>query len=214
MKTCENCKTKHSGEYGSGRFCSTKCSRGFSTKAKRKEINKRVSETLLKPRLIKKCVCCCKDFEVKKQKQKNCSVKCSNTERWKDNDYKAKMSIIASRTAYEKHTNPDIIFGWRTRTKFKMSYPEKIAHGVLKDFGIEFEYEYPFHPYFIDFAILKYKIAIEIDGKQHELPERMEKDKKKDSLLLSKGWIVYRIKYPSENIKETILSIMASIPSA
>lgn len=43
---CENCKTKHDGSYGSGRFCSCKCARGFSTKAKRKEINKKVSKSL------------------------------------------------------------------------------------------------------------------------------------------------------------------------
>jgi len=48
MRTCENCGDVHSGEYGSGRFCSTKCSRGFSTKSKREEINEKVSETLSK----------------------------------------------------------------------------------------------------------------------------------------------------------------------
>lgn len=46
MKTCENCGREHDGSYGSGRFCSTKCSRGFSTKAKRQEINEKVSKKL------------------------------------------------------------------------------------------------------------------------------------------------------------------------
>lgn len=46
MNNCENCKKEHSGEYGSGRFCSCKCARGFSTKAKRIEINEKVSKTL------------------------------------------------------------------------------------------------------------------------------------------------------------------------
>jgi len=46
MKTCENCGSDHEGKYGSGRFCSTKCSRGFSTKAKRSEINEKVSKKL------------------------------------------------------------------------------------------------------------------------------------------------------------------------
>ena len=46
MKHCENCSNEHEGTYGSGRFCSNKCSRGFSTKAKRTEINERVSKTL------------------------------------------------------------------------------------------------------------------------------------------------------------------------
>lgn len=43
---CENCSADHDGKYGSGRFCSQKCSRGFSTKAKRVEINQKVSNSL------------------------------------------------------------------------------------------------------------------------------------------------------------------------
>ena len=43
---CENCKSIHDGTFGSGRFCSIKCSRGFSTKAKREEINEKVSSKL------------------------------------------------------------------------------------------------------------------------------------------------------------------------
>jgi len=41
---CENCEKEHDGSYGSGRFCDTKCARGFSTKNKRSEINKKVSK--------------------------------------------------------------------------------------------------------------------------------------------------------------------------
>ena len=40
---CENCSKEHDGSYGSGRFCSSKCARGFSTKEKRDEINRKVS---------------------------------------------------------------------------------------------------------------------------------------------------------------------------
>jgi Zn finger protein HypA/HybF involved in hydrogenase expression len=43
---CENCQNDHNGEYGSGRFCSSKCSRCFSTKINREKINKKVSNTL------------------------------------------------------------------------------------------------------------------------------------------------------------------------
>lgn len=43
---CENCEAEHDGEYGSGRFCSSKCAKGFSTKSKRDEINKKVSDAL------------------------------------------------------------------------------------------------------------------------------------------------------------------------
>jgi len=43
---CENCQDEHEGTYGSGRFCSSKCARGFSTKEKRSLINEKVSITL------------------------------------------------------------------------------------------------------------------------------------------------------------------------
>jgi hypothetical protein len=46
MKKCENCNEDHNGSYGSGRFCSSECARGFSTKAKRSEINIQVSKKL------------------------------------------------------------------------------------------------------------------------------------------------------------------------
>lgn len=43
---CENCGKDHDGSYGSGRFCSVKCAKGFATKNKREEINKKVSKSL------------------------------------------------------------------------------------------------------------------------------------------------------------------------
>lgn len=52
---CEACSNEHSGSFGSGRFCSVKCARGFSTKAKRAEINVRVGVKLRKIKLCKDC---------------------------------------------------------------------------------------------------------------------------------------------------------------
>lgn len=43
---CELCLSVIIERFGSGRFCSKKCSRSFSTKDKRVEINKKVSESL------------------------------------------------------------------------------------------------------------------------------------------------------------------------
>ena len=43
---CENCENVHKCDYGSGRFCSSKCARGFSTKNKREEINDKVSKKI------------------------------------------------------------------------------------------------------------------------------------------------------------------------
>ena len=51
---CENCDIDHIKVYGSGRFCSLKCARSFSTKNKRQEINEKVSRQLKgKPSILK-----------------------------------------------------------------------------------------------------------------------------------------------------------------
>jgi hypothetical protein len=43
---CENCTCAHDGSYASGRFCSERCARSFSSKNKRLEINKKISQKL------------------------------------------------------------------------------------------------------------------------------------------------------------------------
>ncbi|MFW6233491.1 MAG: hypothetical protein ACOC3Z_02410 [Nanoarchaeota archaeon] len=87
MFVCENCEIHHDGNYGSGRFCSIKCARSYSTKTKRLEINSKISKTLLgkkslnkKPNIIKICKYCGITFDVTQtyKHQKFCSKKCSN----------------------------------------------------------------------------------------------------------------------------------------
>lgn len=44
---CEHCDSKHQGEYGSGRFCSSKCARSYSTSLNRDVINEKTRTTIL-----------------------------------------------------------------------------------------------------------------------------------------------------------------------
>jgi hypothetical protein len=41
--TCQYCSCEHDGTYGSGRFCRKFCAAGFATRARRAEINAKVS---------------------------------------------------------------------------------------------------------------------------------------------------------------------------
>lgn len=105
---CENCNKEHVNKYGSGRFCSAKCARGFSTKEKRKEINRKVSKKLRgkyygKPVEYVEIVCafCKKPFRTKysDRKRKCCSRKCAITPgqyHWKVKD-SSKMGGLRDR---------------------------------------------------------------------------------------------------------------------
>ena len=78
---CEACSTAHDGTYGSGRFCSVKCSRGFATMNKRKEINQKVSEALKQDKKFDSKVCptCQETFNVEWRRRNYrtfCSRKC------------------------------------------------------------------------------------------------------------------------------------------
>lgn len=101
IKICENCNSEHNGNYGSGRFCSTICARGFSTKNKRKEINEKISKSLIGSghsdvKII--CTECKTEFEViwKKRNQKYCSFNCAKNGRLKNPSYleKNRQNII------------------------------------------------------------------------------------------------------------------------
>jgi very-short-patch-repair endonuclease len=83
---------------------------------------------------------------------------------------------------------------WRQKN---MSYPEKCFKKILEDNKLNEKYliyrEYSVFPYFIDFAFVDEKIAVEIDGSQHLEENRKKKDIEKDKLLKSNGWRIIRI---------------------
>jgi len=55
MSQCELCKNHHDLSYGSGRFCSQKCARAFSTSKDKEKIYKKVSRALSSIRRCKTC---------------------------------------------------------------------------------------------------------------------------------------------------------------
>lgn len=103
-----------------------------------------------------------------------------------------KKKMREKRLAWMK-ANPEKT-AWRLKN---MSYPEKCFQKILEDNGLDKKYliyrEYPVFPYFIDFAFVNEKIAVEIDGSQHLEEDRKKRDEEKDKLLISNGWKVLRI---------------------
>ena len=187
---CENCNKEHDGSYGSGRFCSSKCARAFSTKIKRKEINEKVSLKLKKnPDYF------CKDCG-KKLIKKTITGYCSNCYLTKYNkvfstEVRTKISKAnKGRSRWNIHRN-------------QISYAERFWKKVLENNKIDFKREVAIkqadeqHCYFLDFVIGN--IDLEIDGKQHKDADRIISDTKRDEYLTSLGFKVYRIEWNEIN---------------
>jgi very-short-patch-repair endonuclease len=70
--------------------------------------------------------------------------------------------------------------------------------------GLEYEIQYSgVAPWIIDFAFPGYKLAVEADGDYwHSLDNVIEKDKRKDSDLNSKGWTIIHLS--ESDIKQSI----------
>lgn len=86
---------------------------------------------------------------------------------------------------------------WSSRSNCKRSYAEEwlknILHNELNDYS--FKEEFHVGRWFMDFAWPDKMIYIEIDGEQHEWPERILNDIEKDSYYKSIGWKGLRLKW-------------------
>ena len=178
---CENCLNQHDGIYGSGRFCSSICSRSFSTKYKRKEINEKISKKLLgtgnKPIVII-CKNCNNKFEVKWKfrNQLFCSNKCSLS----NQETKAKISEkkkIECLDIKERLRLKEIGriggFGKKGITKNGTKYQsnlEKLCFEYLENNKILFEphKSLPGSSKISDLYIIHLNLWIEIDGINRE----------------------------------------------
>ena len=84
MKTCEICQIPIEGKYGTGRFCSRKCSCTYSSRLNRLEKNKKIKESLSLSRPLqfveKSCLYCETTFQKSwgRRNQKFCSKQCSS----------------------------------------------------------------------------------------------------------------------------------------
>jgi hypothetical protein len=65
--------------------------------------------------------------------------------------------------------------------------------------------------YKVDIGHPETKLAIEVDGRSHQMRERQEQDRKKESILSGLGWTVLRFK--NEEVKESLAACVAMVTS-
>lgn len=156
------------------------------------------------------CLQCNKKFKPYFHDMKFCSKKCS--EIYSIGSKRSDNTKEKMRASQLKLIEDDLHQGWKssTRVSKEMSYPEKYVKSILDDLNISYEREFKVKRWFIDFADSNNKLALEIDGKQHELPSRKASDERKDSFLIENGWKILRIKWKKvskEFREQLILSI-------
>lgn len=180
------------------KFCSKNCilkSNYKIIKENREKISDKISKKLQKNEKYGECKCCKKYFIKRNKNTKSCSRSCSSKLVQNRPEVKKKASERFSTMAKLRYTNGDTSIGWKIRNNLKPSYPEQLTINFLNYRCVEFERELKVSKYFIDFAFIDKKIALEIDGRTHNDCEVIEKDKRKDECLKLNGWEVFRIKW-------------------
>jgi len=219
-KTCPVCKNKFTTQINHPRetyTCSYKCSGLYFKRNHTDETKNKISKSvqnylksigkpsittstykcgkkITTPNFKINCIICGKEKLTRKKTQKCCSDKCAAQYRNQNPNYIQHLKEGIRRSILEGRHN-----GWSSRTI--VSYPENFFKVVLKNNNIEYKHNKKVDKFFIDFAIEKEnkKIALEIDGKQHNYPDRILKDQEKDKFLTEEGWLVYRIPWKSIN---------------
>lgn len=166
--------------------------------------------------IIPKCACGknCKNHGLTFRRT-CCSMECRKALRSKQiTTEETKEKIRRSRSEFFKRKTGNT--PWERRAKGEMSYLEIWFHEkcIEKELYCKYDIvnEYCEHPYFIDFAFINEKVAVELDGKHHFIHEdRIIHDNKRDKYLIDKGWKIFRIKYDELNDK-SIDSLLLFIP--
>lgn len=182
---CENCNKDHNGEYGSGRFCSQKCSRGFATRNKRVEINKKVSKSLSgkyfgkrTPRKHVICIECSDMFEVNiNHNRKYCGFICKQ---------KAMGRRGGMNSTQGKRSKNEILF-------------YELCHATYNNV---LHNEPIFNGWDADVILEDYKIAVMWNGKwhyekiteSHSVLQVQNRDKLKLKEIKKSGYVPYIIK--------------------
>ena len=105
------------------------------------------------------------------------------------------------------------IFRFAEKLRVNMTEEEKKLWEFLrlKPNGFKFRRQHPFSRYILDFYCHKAKLAIEIDGKYHEIPEQKAQDEIRTAAI--KNYCINELRFTNkevmtqfEKVKKTIIN--------
>lgn len=131
---CKNCGHKDAvkySKYSNGEFCCIECARAFSTKEKRKEINKKVSKKLKDKFFTEKGICQVVEYEYKICP--NCRKDFLSGSKTSKNSHKKKFCSFKCARQYSNKSS-------KKRESQSLKMMEKAMNGTIKNKAIKCKY--------------------------------------------------------------------------
>lgn len=129
-------------------------------------------------------------------------------ERWKDDEYRAKMSeMTKAMWRTEGHSEKVITHIVRRIRDGIRTDIEDIVELEFNKFHLKYDFNYRVGRYFIDFAFTDDMIGVECDG-DYWHAKRQDRDKKRDDKLRQQGWRIIRLL--GSDIKKDARNLLAS----
>ena len=105
--------------------------------------------------------------------------------------------------------NKNLVSNARTLRKNMTPEEKHLWYDFLKRLPFNVRRQHNIHNYIVDFYIAEKKIVIEVDGRQHLLPEHKEEDAKRDSDLAF--WGISVLRYSNNSIRNHFHAVAEDI---
>lgn len=105
--------------------------------------------------------------------------------------------------------NKKLVSNARALRKNMTDEEKHLWYDFLKRLPYTVRRQHNIENYILDFYIAEKKVAIEVDGRQHLLPEHIEADKKRDEALAS--WNITVLRYSNHNARKNFNAVAADI---
>ena len=110
---------------------------------------------------------------------------------------------------------PTLAFS-RARTMRRVATPAELAlwravrHRALC--GLKLRRQAPCGPWILDFAAVRHRLAIELDGETHATGAGAARDAERDSWLVARGWRVLR--FTNREVLQNLEGVLSAIAQA
>ena len=105
--------------------------------------------------------------------------------------------------------NKDLVSNARTLRKNMTPEEKHLWYDFLKRLPFNVRRQHNIENYIVDFYIAEKKIVIEVDGRQHLLPEHIEHDKQRDTAL--SAWGISVLRYSNDSIRKNFNAVADDI---